>query len=203
VTEFLASCALPTRHGEFELHVFGDADGREQLVAAVHQPDGVFVPPLVRVHSVCLTGDVLGSRRCDCGSQLDAALRLIAEQDCGILLYMLGHEGRGIGLANKVKAYSLQEKGADTVDANLALGLPVDVRDYTPAVDALALLGVREIRLATNNPDKLRAFADGGIHVERIPLGGFVTPENLRYLQAKDERLGHLRCQGHGIAVTR
>jgi GTP cyclohydrolase II/3,4-dihydroxy 2-butanone 4-phosphate synthase/GTP cyclohydrolase II len=199
-TEHLASCRLPTGHGSLALHVFGRTDGTEEVeevVAAVHAAGPPpAAPPLVRAHSACLTGDLLGSLRCDCGQQLSAALDLIAAEDHGILLYLIGHEGRGIGLANKIRAYALQEEGRDTVEANQDLGLPVDARGYSAAVAALRWLGVDRIRLATNNPVKIAAFARAGIAVTRVPLGGFVTPYNAGYLQAKDRVLGHLQSLG-------
>ena len=196
-TEHLASCRLPTGHGTLALHVFGRPDGTEEVLAAVHATGRAAPgPPLVRAHSACLTGDLLGSLRCDCSQQLSAALDLIAAEDHGVLLYLIGHEGRGIGLANKIRAYALQEEGRDTVEANQELGLPVDARDYSAAVAALHWLGVDRIRLATNNPVKIAAFARGGIEVTRVPLGGFVTPYNAGYLKAKDRVLGHLESMG-------
>jgi 3,4-dihydroxy 2-butanone 4-phosphate synthase / GTP cyclohydrolase II len=148
--------------------------------------------PLVRMHSECLTGDVFGSHRCDCGAQLDAAMAAIAGEGRGIVLYLRGHEGRGIGLLSKLRAYQLQDAGADTVDANLGLGLPVDAREYSTGAQILADLGVRSLRLLTNNPAKLSGLAGFGIEVSgRVALPSAPTPHNLRYLTAKRDRLGH------------
>jgi 3,4-dihydroxy 2-butanone 4-phosphate synthase/GTP cyclohydrolase II len=146
---------------------------------------------LVRVHSECLTGDVFGSERCDCGAQLDAAMAKIAERGRGVVLYLRGHEGRGIGLLSKLQAYELQDAGVDTVDANLKLGLPVDAREYSVAAQLLDDLGVRSVRLLTNNPAKIEALAAHGFGVTRIPLPPLTTPHNLRYLTTKRDRLGH------------
>jgi 3,4-dihydroxy 2-butanone 4-phosphate synthase/GTP cyclohydrolase II len=147
---------------------------------------------LVRVHSECLTGDVFGSQRCDCGAQLDAAMAAIAAEGRGVVLYLRGHEGRGIGLLSKLRAYQLQDNGADTVDANLELGLPADAREYSTGAQMLADLGVGPLRLLTNNPDKVRGLSGFGIEVTgRVPLPVAATPDNLRYLIAKRDRLGH------------
>ncbi|MBS2966756.1 GTP cyclohydrolase II [Actinocrinis puniceicyclus] len=197
-TNLLASCTLPTMYGDFAMHVFGDAEGQEEVVALVHGTAGD-TRPLVRLHSACFTGDILGSLRCDCGPQLTAALQLMAKEPHGILLYLTRHEGRGIGLANKVKAYELQERGLDTVAANVQLGLPADARDYTPAVRTLLQLGVRDVRLATNNPQKIKALAAGGLTVERVPHGGFVNPHNTDYLRVKDILMGHLDAAGTSV----
>lgn len=193
-----ASCTLPIAGGEVGLHVFGrEEDGPERVMAAVHRaPHADSCEPLVRLHSACATGDILGSLRCDCGSQLSAALDAVLASDYGILLYLLGHEGRGIGLANKIRAYALQEEGLNTVDANLALGLPVDDRDYREAVEVLRAFDVHRLRLATNNPLKIVALEAAGLEVERVPWGGFVTPHNSGYLKTKDYVLGHLDSMG-------
>jgi len=147
---------------------------------------------LVRVHSECLTGDVFGSRRCDCGPQLDAAMAMVAREGRGVVLYMRGHEGRGIGLMHKLQAYQLQDAGADTVDANLELGLPADARDYGIGAQILVDLGVRSMRLLTNNPAK-RVGLDGyGLNIiERVPLPVRANAENIRYLMTKRDRMGH------------
>ena len=153
-----------------------------------HGADGV----LVRMHSECLTGDVFGSQRCDCGDQLAAAMAMIAAEGRGIVLYLRGHEGRGIGLVSKLRAYQLQDGGADTVDANTELGLPVDAREYSTGAQMLADLGVRSLRLLTNNPAKVSGLSGFGIKVTgRVPLPVTPTPDNLRYLKAKRDRLGH------------
>jgi 3,4-dihydroxy 2-butanone 4-phosphate synthase/GTP cyclohydrolase II len=144
------------------------------------------------MHSECLTGDVFGSQRCDCGAQLDAAMAAIAAEGRGIVLYLRGHEGRGIGLLSKLRAYQLQDNGADTVDANLELGLPADAREYSTGAQMLADLGVGPLRLLTNNPDKVRGLSGFGIEVTgRVPLPVAATQDNLRYLIAKRDRLGH------------
>jgi 3,4-dihydroxy 2-butanone 4-phosphate synthase / GTP cyclohydrolase II len=147
---------------------------------------------LVRMHSECLTGDVFGSGRCDCGAQLNAAMQMIAAEGRGIVLYLRGHEGRGIGLVSKLRAYQLQDGGADTVDANIDLGLPVDAREYSTGAQMLADLEVRSLRLLTNNPAKVRGLSGFGIEVTgRVSLPVTPTPDNLRYLMAKRDRLGH------------
>jgi 3,4-dihydroxy 2-butanone 4-phosphate synthase/GTP cyclohydrolase II len=148
---------------------------------------------LVRMHSECLTGDVFGSQRCDCGTQLNAAMAAIAAEGSGIVLYLRGHEGRGIGLVSKLRAYQLQDGGADTVDANTELGFPVDAREYSTGAQMLADMGVRSLRLLTNNPDKIKGLADFGLEVTgTVSLPVKATPHNLRYLIAKRDRLGHL-----------
>ncbi len=188
----IASAEMPTRHGAFRVHVFRDgADGKEH-VAMVH--GDVFgardVP--TRVHSECLTGDVLGSLRCDCQAQLELALQKAAAMPRGIVLY-LRQEGRGIGLANKILAYRLQEQGLDTVDANLALGFRDDERDYKVAVSMLRTLGVRSVALLTNNPEKIRQLAAYGMDVSaRLPHLIAPGEHNRRYLQTKATRAGHL-----------
>ncbi|HEX9039464.1 MAG TPA: bifunctional 3,4-dihydroxy-2-butanone-4-phosphate synthase/GTP cyclohydrolase II [Trebonia sp.] len=168
--------------------VLGDIEGNIEAAAGAAEP-GEDV--LTRVHSECLTGDVFGSQRCDCGAQLDAAMAKIAERGRGIVLYLRGHEGRGIGLLSKLQAYNLQDAGEDTVDANLKLGLPVDAREYSVAAQLLDDLGVRSVRLLTNNPAKVDALASHGFGVTRIPLPAVATPQNLRYLTTKRDRLGH------------
>jgi GTP cyclohydrolase II len=187
-----AKAALPTRFGEFDAAVF-EVDGTPGEVLALSRgPLEGPEPPLVRLHSECLTGDVLGSLRCDCGQQLEASLELIAEAAAGVLLY-LPQEGRGIGLANKIRAYALQEQGLDTVDANLALGLPVDRRDYTSAAEILRMLGLRRVRLLTNNPLKSAALELHGVQVvERVPIAVPPNEVNGHYLRTKADRMGHL-----------
>jgi len=153
---------------------------------------GVDEAILVRMHSECLTGDVFGSRRCDCGEQLEDSMRLLREQGRGVLLY-LRQEGRGIGLANKISAYALQEEGLDTVQANLALGLPEDARDYRVAAEMLLDLGIHRAALLTNNPAKIKGLRSHGVEViERLPVQVEPNPFNLRYLRTKKEKLGHL-----------
>ena len=193
-----AATRLPTAHGEFR--AFGyrtPADGIEHiaLVAGEMTPDGRLAngaDVLVRIHSECLTGDVLGSLRCDCGPQLQASLRLVAAEGRGVVLYLRGQEGRGIGLLDKLRAYELQEVGHDTLDANLQLGLPVDARDYGAGARILADLGVDSLRLLTNNPDKTNALTRYGMKiVGRVPLPPKVGEHNLRYLRTKRDRMGH------------
>lgn len=164
-----------------------------EQIALVYGDIGDGQDVLVRVHSECLTGDVFGSLRCDCGTQLRAALRRIAAEGRGVLLYVRGHEGRGIGLVHKLQAYQLQDQGRDTVDANLDLGLPADARDYGTGAQILYDLGVRTMRLLTNNPAKRAALEGYGLAVlERVPLPSRPQPENLRYLRTKRDRMGHL-----------
>jgi GTP cyclohydrolase II len=186
-----AEAKLATRFGAFTIAVF-NVEGAPGEVAALMRGSLHDSIPLVRLHSECLTGDVLGSLRCDCGEQLDAALELIAQATAGVLLY-LPQEGRGIGLANKIRAYALQDQGLDTVDANLALGLPVDRRDYAAAAHILRSLGLSEVRLLTNNPLKSTALERYGVHVaERVPLTVPPNPINRSYLRTKADRMGHL-----------
>jgi len=187
-----ADTALPTAFGDF--HAYGyrsTADGVEHIALVAGEiGDGADV--LVRVHSECLTGDVFGSQRCDCGPQLQAALRRVAEAGRGVVLYLRGHEGRGIGLVSKLRAYQLQERGRDTLDANLELGLPADARDYGAAADILADLGVRSLRLMTNNPEKTGALVRHGLDVlGREPVPVAAGEHNLRYLRTKRDRMGH------------
>src|SRR3712207_3700952 len=188
---------MPTRHGVLTAIGYADGshdDGHLALVAGLgsdgRMPEGDDV--LVRVHSECLTGEVLASSRCDCGPQLDASIAQIVAAGRGVVVYLRGHEGRGIGLLSKLQAYALQDRGLDTVDANTELGLPVDAREYVAAADILSDLGVRSVRLLTNNPAKVEALDRHGIEVsERVPLVVGAHPENLRYLAAKRDRMGH------------
>lgn len=191
MTELVARASIPTRHGQFSCAVYADG-GIEHMVLFIGDvADGA--PVLVRVHSECLTGDVFGSRRCDCGAQLDQALERISSEGRGVLVYLRGHEGRGIGLGQKIVAYSLQDTGLDTVEANLAQGLPADARDYRQAADILSDLGVASVRLITNNPEKTAQLTTYGIDVvERVPSLTQPTPENEAYLRTKSERMGHL-----------
>ena len=188
-TETVAS--LPTRHGDLRIHVFRLGDEAE-VIALVHGEVAGDEPVLVRLHSECLTGEALGSLRCDCGEQLEAGLDQVGRADRGVLLY-LRHEGRGIGLFDKIRAYALQDGGLDTVDANVALGLPIDGRDYTAAAAVLRKLGVRRARVMTNNPAKLQALAENGIEIaERVPIEALPNPVNLTYLRTKASRMGHM-----------
>jgi len=192
----VASVTLPTPYGEFRARAFQCASGCVYL-ALVRGEVTDRRAVLTRLHSECLTGDALGSLRCDCGVQLRTALRAVAAEGRGVVLYLTGHEGRGIGLVNKLRAYVEQDRGADTVDANLALGLPADGRDYADAASVLASLGVRSVRLLTNNPDKARAVAAAGIAVAAlVPLPTAAHQRNRRYLQAKADRFRHRRPAG-------
>ena len=187
-----AEAALPTRFGEFRISVFRMSGDETEVIAMVRGDVRTSDPVLVRLHSECLTGESLASLRCDCGEQLDAALERIGRSERGVLLY-LRHEGRGIGLFDKIRAYALQDTGLDTVDANVALGLPIDARDYASAAAVLHRLGVRRARVLTNNPAKLRALADHGVEVvERVPLEAAPNPVSRAYLATKRQRMGHL-----------
>ncbi|GAA4686786.1 bifunctional 3,4-dihydroxy-2-butanone-4-phosphate synthase/GTP cyclohydrolase II [Phytohabitans rumicis] len=182
---------MPTRHGVFR--AVGYRAGTAEHVALVYGDLGEGADVLVRVHSECLTGDVFGSLRCDCGPQLDAALARVAREGRGVVLYMRGHEGRGIGLLHKLRAYELQDQGRDTVDANLELGLPADARDYGAGAQILYDLGVRSMRLLTNNPAKRDGLSGYGMRiVGREALHIRPHPENVRYLRTKRDRMGHL-----------
>jgi GTP cyclohydrolase II len=194
---FVARAALPTRYGEFQVLAFQVGDAANETLALIHGVLDAERPPLVRLHSECLTGDVLGSLRCDCGEQLAASLALMAQAESSVLLY-LRQEGRGIGLVNKIRAYALQDRGLDTVDANLALGLPVDRREYDSAAAILRQLGVFKVRLLTNNPLKQRALETHGVAVvERVPLEMPANPVNNDYLHTKADRMGHLLAFEH------
>ncbi len=186
-----AEATVPTSHGEFRFLAYKDrTTGTDHL--AVVSGDLTDNAPLVRVHSECLTGEAFGSLKCECGPQLDAALDAI-DKDGGVVIYMRGHEGRGIGLINKLRAYSLQERGLDTVDANLALGLPADARDYAAAAGILTDLGIEKVRLLTNNTDKVSQLRALGLEiVEQVPLLVGVGPNNHQYLSTKRDRMGHL-----------
>ena len=188
---FVAACRLPTEWGVFTLHGFEDENGQEHVALTMADvSDGLLV--LARVHSECLTGDALFSRKCDCGPQLQAAMQAVQREGRGAIAY-LRQEGRGIGLINKIRAYRLQDQGLDTVEANLALGLPVDARDFGLAQQIFAHLGIRSVRLLTNNPDKVETLRSAGIEVaERVPLHVGENAENEHYLHTKAEKLGHM-----------
>ena len=193
LVEHIGSANVPTEWGSFSTHAYRSTiDGIEHLAFVKGDVSGD-APVLTRVHSECLTGDVFGSRRCDCGPQLEAAMAMIEREGRGVVVYLRGHEGRGIGIGHKIRAYSLQEEGYDTVDANTKLGLPVDSREYGIGAQILADLGARKLRLMTNNPAKYGGIAGYGLEiVERVPLATAETPENAAYLRTKRERMGHL-----------
>ncbi|MEU9372847.1 GTP cyclohydrolase II RibA [Streptomyces sp. NPDC048255] len=205
----LASAPLPVASTLMQLTVFGQAgaDGQETeevvTLRTISPNSESGAPPIVRIHSACFTGDVLGSEKCDCGPQLHAALDTIVRSHNGVLVYMLRQEGRGIGLANKIRAYALQSAGHDTISANLALGFPAEGRDFRMAADCLRQLGIARVRLMTNNPVKVAGLAAQGIVVEdRVPLGGFRTPFNEAYLEVKDRLMGHLDALGQDLPVA-
>jgi 3,4-dihydroxy 2-butanone 4-phosphate synthase/GTP cyclohydrolase II len=184
---------LPTRFGNFSIYGYRETKSGMEHVALVSGTPPLASPTLVRIHSECLTGESFGSLRCDCRIQLDLALERIAAARSGVVVYMRGHEGRGIGLVNKLRAYALQDVGRDTAHANSELGLPVDARDYAAAFSILEDLGVSSLRLMTNNPEKIRAAEYAGFPVvERVPLIGAVTDDNERYLKTKVSKFGHL-----------
>ena len=189
----ISEARIPTDYGDFTAYVFESLlDGTEHMAfvrGEVAGKDDV----LVRVHSECLTGDVFGSMRCDCGLQLDLALRLIAEEGTGVVVYLRGHEGRGIGLGHKFRAYTLQDQGLDTVEANVELGFPPDSREYGMGAQILVDLGVTTMKVMTNNPDKYGGLDGYGLEiVERVPLHVLPNHENIRYLRTKQQKLGHL-----------
>jgi 3,4-dihydroxy 2-butanone 4-phosphate synthase/GTP cyclohydrolase II len=189
----IASARIPTAYGEFTAAAYESVlDGEQHVALVMGEVDGAR-DVLVRVHSECLTGDVFGSLRCDCGPQLQGAMAAVAENGSGVIVYLRGHEGRGIGLAHKLRAYTLQEEGFDTVDANLELGLPSDSREYGIGAQILVDLGVTTMRLMTNNPTKYGGLEGFGLDiVERVSIQPVANPENIKYLRTKRERMGHL-----------
>ncbi|QIB69815.1 bifunctional 3,4-dihydroxy-2-butanone-4-phosphate synthase/GTP cyclohydrolase II [Aminipila butyrica] len=192
LVEQVAAVKLPTRYGEFTAYGYVNRINGEHHLALVKGDINSVDSILCRVHSECLTGDALGSLKCDCGQQYDAAMKRIAEEGCGVLLYMR-QEGRGIGLMNKLKAYALQEQGMDTVEANLALGFEEDLRDYSTAAQMLKDLGVDQVRLMTNNPDKMRQLSAYGIGItQRVDIQAEANDYDLFYLQTKQKKMGHL-----------
>lgn len=223
--QFITSAKLPTRHGEFDIHIFENDDGQEHVMLTVgmsvvdqtteitalssqneasNQQDDTLEErpiPLVRIHSECLTGDAFSSLKCDCGPQLNTAMQAIQETGYGAILY-LRQEGRGIGLTNKIRAYALQDQGHDTLDANLMLGLPADARIYDMCGPMLAYIGVDAVRLITNNPDKVAYLTEHGINVvERVPLLVGVNDMNAEYLATKRDRMGHLLDKDFNTAL--
>jgi GTP cyclohydrolase II len=188
----IAEASFPTEYGDFRIYGFESGDKSDSAVVLVKEKPAEVEAPLVRIHSQCLTGDVFGSARCDCGAQLEMAQKAIAEAGCGILIYQL-QEGRGIGLMNKLMAYELQDDGHDTVEANYHLGFEADHRNYALCADILRYFGVNRIRLMSNNPRKLQALQDAGIAIaERIPIEIAPTDDTQRYLLTKKAKLGHM-----------
>lgn len=190
--DFVASSRLPTKFGEFLIHAFQDSDTGKEHVALSVGPVDDGQPVLIRIHSECLTGDGFASLRCDCGPQLEAAMCQIAKLGRGVILY-LRQEGRGIGLVNKIRAYALQDAGADTVEANEQLGFGADLREYSMCSDMLRHLGIKQVRLLTNNPKKIDALETVGIDVvERVPLIVPTNPHNEGYMETKSVKMGHM-----------
>jgi 3,4-dihydroxy 2-butanone 4-phosphate synthase/GTP cyclohydrolase II len=182
---------MPTDYGDFDLHLYSSLVDGMNHIALVKGKISASKPALVRVHSECLTGDVFGSRRCDCGNQLHQAMQRIQKEGAGVLLYMR-QEGRGIGLGPKIRAYKLQEQGLDTVEANERLGFPMDLRDYGLGAQILADLGIRKIRLLTNNPRKVVGLEAYDLEiVEQLPIRSTANPHNARYLETKKRKMGH------------
>ncbi len=189
----ISSSSLPTEFGDYVIHIYEDLSTSTEHVALVMGKVNLQENVLTRVHSECLTGDIFSSKRCDCGEQLKLAQQLIAKAGVGIIIYLRNHEGRGIGLANKIRAYALQDKGLDTVEANVALGLPIDKRSFETASEILQDLQVSSIKLMTNNPDKLKSLRKLGISVNSlVPIIIKPNATNLQYLQTKQLKLGHL-----------
>lgn len=188
--KFTAKAKLPTEFGSFDIFIFTDAAGIEHIAMVNGQPQNGC---LVRIHSECATGDIFYSLRCDCGPQLKKAQQLISQSGNGMIVYLRGHEGRGMGLGNKIQAYALQEQGADTVEANLTLGFPADSRDYTSAAEILNYFNLNEITLLTNNPKKMHALENKGIRIpKRQPLIIETSAFNQKYMETKRDKLGHI-----------
>ena len=189
----VSEARIPTDWGDFTCYVYESLLDGEQHVAMVRGAVAGERDVMVRVHSECLTGDVFGSMRCDCGTQLSGAMQAIAEEGLGVLIYLRGHEGRGIGLGHKIRAYNLQEQGLDTVQANVALGLPVDSREYGIGAQMLNDLGITTMRLITNNPSKFGGLDGFGLEITgRVSIPVVANPENIDYLRTKKEQMGHL-----------
>lgn len=202
--QFITTAKLPTIHGEFDIHVFENEQGQEHILLSVGLPTNSDILPLVRIHSECLTGDAFGSLKCDCGPQLNAAMRAIQAHGVGAILY-LRQEGRGIGLTNKIRAYALQDQGHDTLDANLMLGLPADARSYEMCGQMLSHLGITQVALMTNNPNKVNELNALDITVvKRVALIVGVNEHNEHYLTTKGKKMDHFinpkdltDCQNH------
>ncbi|MCI8284660.1 MAG: GTP cyclohydrolase II [Firmicutes bacterium] len=192
IMERVITANLPTKYGDFLIHGFENRLNGEHHVALTLGDVSNGEPVLVRVHSECLTGDVFGSAKCDCGDQFDAAMKVIAEEGRGIMIY-LRQEGRGIGLINKLRAYSLQDQGMDTVEANVALGFPADMRDYTVGAEMLTSLGAKQLRLLTNNPDKVYSLEKFGLEIiERVPIETRHKSASDAYMKTKKAKMGHI-----------
>lgn len=197
--QFKTQARLPTKYGEFDIHIFENNDGQEHILLSVGLPLSTQTNqkqadkiPLVRIHSECLTGDAFGSLKCDCGPQLNTTMQMMQDYGCGAILY-LRQEGRGIGLTNKIRAYALQDQGHDTLQANLMLGLPADGRTYEMCAVMLNHLGIKALKILTNNPHKLQFLEQAGFNItERIPLVVGVNPFNQAYLDVKKDKMGHL-----------
>ncbi len=193
LVEKIEEIPLPTKYGEFRLAIYEDTIHKENHIALVKGKIGKDDTTLVRVHSQCLTGDILGSKRCDCGDQLHQAMEMVEKEGKGVILYIINQEGRGIGLVNKIRAYAMQDKGLDTVEANQHLGFKPDQRDYGIGAQILVSLGVNKLRLITNNPRKFIGLAGYGLEIiERVPLEIPPSKSNINYLRTKKEKLGHL-----------
>ncbi|MFQ3548913.1 MAG: bifunctional 3,4-dihydroxy-2-butanone-4-phosphate synthase/GTP cyclohydrolase II [Armatimonadota bacterium] len=192
LVEKLAECRIPTKYGEFTAYAYKASVESSPYIALVMGDVSKDEPVLVRIHSGCFTGDVLGSLRCDCGNQLHKAMEIIANEGTGVIIYIYHHEGRGIGLVNKFKAYVLQDHGADTLEANHMLGFPGDIRDYSLGAQVLVDLGLKKIRLMTNNPQKLAGLQGYDLEiVEHVPLVCGVSDDNIKYLKTKRDKMGH------------
>ena len=187
-----AQADLPTVFGKFRILGFRGTESGEEFVALVHGKPRQSKPTLVRIHSQCMTGDVFGSLRCDCGPQLDQAMKRICAEGSGVIVYQQ-QEGRGIGIINKIRAYALQDQGADTIEANVRLGLPIDARRYDECAEIIKQLGLNRIRLMSNNPEKVMALRNAGLQVvERVPIEVDAAPSAFRYLETKKEKMGHM-----------
>ena len=193
LVEEVSEARLPTRWGEFVIKAFMDQISGDVHIALVQGDLATDEPVLVRVHSQCLTGDTFGSLKCDCGGQLHQAMKLVSDEKCGVVLYLMDHEGRGIGIENKIKSYKLQEHGMDTVEANLKLGFKSDQRDYGIGAQILRHLGLKRLKILTNNPSKYVALSGYGLEItERIPIEVSLPQESQKYMQTKKDKMGHL-----------